>query len=378
MTIEKIRKTFPHIKTNRIYFNHAAIGPLSIPVKEKLNEYLEERSSGSIENFGMLLEAASTAKKRLSGLLGAKKNRIAWTENVSAGLNILAQGLKWKPGNRIILNDLEFPSNVYPFMNLKEQGVEIDIAKSFDGKVDVEDYEKLITPKTKLISISAVQFLSGYRADIKALGELCRSKGIIFCVDAIQATGVIKIDVEEMNIDFLAGGSHKWLMALQGLGYIYITPALMERINQKYVGWLSVKNEWDLLDYKLDLKETASRYHLGTNSVIGIFALSKSLELFESFGIENIEQRILENTHYFIEKLCSEGYNPLLNNVGTKNLAGITTIQIDDAESIHKKLAERNIDSAVREGKIRFAPHFYNTKEEIDKVIEILNEVTKK
>lgn len=378
MTIEQIRQTFPHINSDKIYFNHAAIGPLSIPVKEKLNEYLEERSSGSIENFGMLLEAASSAKKRLSGLLGAKKNRIAWTENVSAGLNILAQGLEWNPSDRIILNDLEFPSNVYPFLNLKSQGVEVDFAQSHNGKVDIEDYEKLITPKTKLISISAVQFLSGYRADLKALGELCKSRGIIFCVDAIQATGVIKIDVEEMNIDFLAGGSHKWLMALQGLGYIYITPELMEKLNQKYVGWLSVKNEWNLLDYKLDLKETASRYHLGTNSVIGIFALAKSLELFENFGIENIERRNLEHTKCFIEKLSSVGFEPILNETPSKNLAGITTVKFDNAESIHKSLSGRNIDSAVREGKIRFAPHFYNTKEEIDKVVETLREVIKK
>ena len=293
MTIETIRQTFPHIKSGKVYFNHAAIGPISTTVKEKLNEYLEERSSGTIENLGMLLEASTLAKKRLAGLLGAKKNRIAWTENVSAGLNILAQGLKWNPGDRIILNDLEFPSNVYPFLNLESQGVKVDFAKSHNGKVDVEDYEKLITAKTKVISISAVQFLTGYRANIKELGELCKSKGIFFCVDAIQAAGVVEIDVEKFNIDFLAGGSHKWLMALQGLGYIYITPGLMETLNPKYVGWLSVKNEWDLIKYKLELKETASRFHLGTNSVIGIFALAKSLELFENFGIKNIETCLL-------------------------------------------------------------------------------------
>lgn len=378
MTIKQIRQTFPHIDTGRIYFNHAAIGPLSIPVKEKLQQYLEERSSGSIENFGMLLEASSNAKRRLAMLLNAKKNRIAWTENVSAGLNILAQGLQWNPGDRIIINDVEFPSNVYPFLNLEQYGVEIDIVKSKNGKVDIEDYQKLITPKTKLISISAVQFLSGYRADLKSLGEICKSKNIVFCVDAIQATGVIKIDVEEMNIDFLAGGSHKWLMSLQGLAYIYITPELMERINQKYVGWLSVKDEWNLLDYNLELKENASRFHLGTNSVIGIFALAQSLELFERYGIENIEKNNLSNTKYFIEKLSEEGFNPVLKGENENHLAGITTIKIDKAEEVHKALTQSKIDCAIREGKIRFSPHFYNTKEEIDSVVNKLVELTKK
>jgi selenocysteine lyase/cysteine desulfurase len=378
MTIKQIRQTFPHIDTGRIYFNHAAIGPLSIPVKEKLNQYLEERSSGSIENFGMLLEASSNAKRRLAMLLNAKKNRIAWTENVSAGLNILAQGLQWNPGDRIIINDVEFPSNVYPFLNLKHYGVEVDIIKSQNGKVDVEDYKKLITPQTKLISISAVQFLSGYRADLKALGELCKSKGIIFCVDVIQATGVIKIDVEENNIDFLAGGSHKWLMSLQGLGYIYITPELMERIKQKYVGWLSVKDEWNLLDYNLELKDNASRFHLGTNSVIGIFALAQSLELFEEYGIENIEINNVSNAKYFIEKLSESGFEPVLKGEDENHLAGITTVKLDNAERVHKALAEAKIDCAIREGKIRFSPHFYNTKDEIDFAVNRLLELTKK
>ncbi|WKZ68857.1 MAG: aminotransferase class V-fold PLP-dependent enzyme [Melioribacteraceae bacterium] len=378
MTIKQIRQTFPHIETGRIYFNHAAIGPLSIPVKEKLHQYLEERSSGSIENLGMLLEASSSAKKHLTKLLNAKKNRIAWTENVSAGLNILAQGLKWNSGDRVIINDLEFPSNVYPFLNLKQYGVEIDIVKSKNGKVDVEDYEKLITPKTKLISISAVQFLSGYRADLKSLGELCKSTNVIFCVDAIQATGVIKINVEDCNIDFLAGGSHKWLMSLQGLGYIYITPELMERINQKYVGWLSVDDEWNLLDYNLKLKDNASRFHLGTNSVIGIFALAQSLELFSGFGIDKIEAINLENTKYFIEKLSINNLNPILRDEPVNKLAGITTVKIENAESIYNKLKEYRIDCSLREGKLRFSPHFYNTKEEIDIVVEKLLELTKK
>jgi len=378
MTIKQIRKTFPHIKSGRTYFNHAAIGPLSIKIKEKLQQYLEERSSGSIENLGMLLEASSDAKKRLAMLLGAKKNRLAWTENVSTGINILAQGLKWSSGDRVIINDLEFPSNVYPFLNLKEYGVEVDIAKSQNGKVDFEDYERLITPNTKLISISAIQFLSGYRVDLKALGELCKSKGIIFCVDVIQTTGVVNIDVEDCNIDFLAGGSHKWLMSLQGLGYIYITPELMEKIQQKYLGWLSVKDEWNLLKYDTTVKENASRYHLGTNSVIGIFALAQSLELFKEYGIDNIEKNNINNTKYFIEKLSENGFDPILKGEDEKHLGGITTIKLDKAEEIHKILAESKIDCAIREGQIRFSPHFYNIKDEIDFVIDRLIELASK
>ena len=378
MTLEEIRGLYPHIKTGRTYFNHAAIGPVSTFVKDKLDKYLYARSVDPIENYQAFIEVASSAKRRLAGLLNAKKNRIAWTENVSSGINILAQGLKWNKGDRIILNDLEFPSNVYPFMNLKKEGVEIDFVKSHEGRADAEDYEKLINPKTKLISISLVQFLSGYRADIKSLGELCKKHDIIFCVDVIQAAGVIQIDVEDSNIDFLAGGSHKWLMSLQGLGYIYITPGLMDKMEQKYAGWLSVDDDWNLLNYDLKYKPAASRYQVGTNSAIGITALESSLELFESFGMAEIEKLNLSNTYYFIEKLNENGYKPLLADAGKNNIAGITSVKFENAEKIFKELAEKKINAALRQGVIRFSPHYYNSAEEIDMVIENLNLITKK
>ena len=377
MTVNEVRNLFPHLNTERIYFNHAAIGPLSILVKDRLDSYIQQRHIDPIENYQLLLDINSSAKKLLAKLLNAKKNCLSWVENVSAGINILAQGLPWEAGDRIILNDLEFPSNVYPFMNLKSEGVEIDFAKSANGKVDVDDYEKLITPKTKLISISLVQFLTGYRADIKALGELCKRHNIIFCVDAIQAAGVVEIDVEDCNIDFLAGGSQKWLMSLQGLSYIYVKDELLERINQKYVGWLSVDDDWNLLNYDLTLKSHASRFQLGTTNSIGIAAFEASLQLFHQFGMPNVEKRNLENTTYFLEKLSENGYNCVLKNVEKSNLAGITSIKIDNADKVFAELQNRKVSIAVREGILRFAPHYYNTTDEIDNVIEILNSITK-
>lgn len=378
MTLEETRDLFPHIKTGRIYFNHASIGPVSNYVKEKLDEYIYQRNVDPIENYQSLIENSSSAKKRLAKMLNAKKNRLGWIENVSTGINLLAQGLDWETGDRIILNDLEFPSNVYPFMNLKSQGVEIDFAESKKGKVDVEDYEKLITPKTKLISISLVQFLSGYRAGMKTLGELCKKHNIIFCVDAIQATGTVQIDVEDWDVDFLAGGSHKWLMGLQGIGYVYVKRELMKKINQKYVGWSSVDDDWNLLNYDLKLKNSASRYQLGTNNAIGKTALNASLELFEKFGMENVEERILDNTKYFIEQLTENGFDPLLKDIDEKKLAGITSIKIDNAQGVFNELQNRKINAAMREGILRFAPHYYNTKEEIDEVVNQLKSINKK
>jgi selenocysteine lyase/cysteine desulfurase len=375
MNIDEVRNLFPHIKTGQIYFNHAAIGPWSSLVLDRIEEYSKQRSGESIENYKSFLNWSSSAKSKLGKLIGANPDRIAWIDNVSNGLNILAQGLKWNNGDRVIINDIEFPSNVYPFLNLREYGVEIDIVKSKNGIVDFEEIERAITPKTKLVSISAVQFLSGYRANLDAIADLCKKNNIIFCVDAIQATGVVQIDVVKSKIDYLCGGTQKWLMAAQGLSYIYITEELQSRITQKNVGWASVENAWNLLQYDLTLKNSAERFQNGTVNALGVAIFDSMLDLFDKFGIENCELKIINNTNYFIEQLCKIGIEPILKNVKEENRAGIITFKHPKANEIYNQLEKRKIYCAVREGMIRFSPHFYNTLEEIDFVIEELKKI---
>ncbi len=153
-----------------------------------------------------------------------------------------------------------------------------------------------------------VQFLSGYRADLKSIGDFCKSKNIIFCVDGIQGIGAVKINIPECNIDFFTGGTHKWLMGLQGLGYFYISQNLMEIVDQKHVGWTSVKNPWNLLDYNLDLLENAERYQCGTLPRLAIIAVNASLSLFEEIGFNKIEEQIISNSLFLNELLKSNGY----------------------------------------------------------------------
>lgn len=377
MTIEKIRSLFPHLDTDQIYFNHAAIGPWSKLILDRLNEYASQRSGLMVENFPFFLEKNSGAKSKLGKLLNAEPERLAWIDNVSNGLNILANGIEWKAGDRIILNDIEFPSNIYPFMNLTRLGVEIDVIKSRNGIVDIEDIEKVISPKTRLVSISLVQFLSGYRANIDGIGSFCKSKGIVFCVDAIQAAGVVEIDVKKSQIDFLCGGTQKWLMSSQGLSYIYLTEELQKQITQKNVGWTSVNDAWNLLDYKLSLKSSAESFQNGTINVLGVCLFDASLEIFLGYGMSNVEAKILANTEYFINRLSEIGVNPLLKDVESKNRAGIVTFKHERSHELFEYLNGKRIFCAVREGMIRFSPHFYNTKEEIDLVITELEEFLK-
>jgi cysteine desulfurase/selenocysteine lyase len=375
MNISESRKYFPFLNNGMIYMNHAAVSPLSTPVVEEVEKYLHLKSRSEIENYKDYLKLMAETKAELGELINCKPERIAFVDNTSNGLNILAQGLDWRTGDRIILNDLEFPSNVYPFLNLKKYGVEIDFVKSEDGAVKLEDIERVVTENTRLLSISYVQFLTGYRADLDRIGDLCRDRRIIFCVDSIQGLGAVTLDVQKSKIDFLANGCQKWLMALEGLGFIYLSEELQERINPRYVGWTSVASSWNLLDYKLILKKNADRFQNGTMSAIGIVALNASLKFLKSFEYKRIENVILENAEYFINSISEIGINPILKNTDRQYLAGIISFKADNSQIIFETLLKENIVGAVREGIVRFSPHFYNTREEIDKTIYCLKNI---
>lgn len=372
MTVDEAGKLYPYIVTGNIYFNHAALSPLSQPVLEAIQRYMTERSLTQIENYVSYQEVYIRTKERIGRLINASPDRIAFGDNTSNALNIPARGIKWHRGDRIILNDIEFPSNVYPFLNLKDEGVEIDFVKSVNGQVTFEAIQAAITPSTRLISISHVQFLSGYRTDIEKIGSLCREKGIIFVVDAIQSAGATEIDVIKCKIDFLATGTQKWLMALEGLSFFYITEELQERISQHYAGWLSVEDAWSLLDYKLVFQHTAECYHNGTLNNIGIYALDASLGLFEEIGLHKVEESILNNSEYLINRLSEAGLKPILAGVPRENIAGIVSFIPKDAKKVYDLLMQNNIETATREGILRISPHYYNTREEIDKAVSIL------
>lgn len=337
LNLIRAREYFPHLKKGIIYFNHAASGPVSTRLKNELNFLLKESSKGNIISYYSFKEKVDDSKELLGEMLNCPADRIAFTDNTSNGLNILTQGVRWKKGDRILLNDVEFPANVYPFLNLEEQGVEIDFVKSKDGIVTAEDVISAVKPGTRLISISFVQFLSGYRIDLKKIGKFCKENEIIFSVDAIQGLGAVTLDVEECNVNFLSCGTQKWMLGVQGLAFIYIDKDLQNIIKTVPLGWLSVNNAWDFLDYNIDLKSSASRYQSGTLNTFGIYAFNTSLNLFKEFGF--------------------------------KNIAGIVSFKSDKSENIFNHLTDKNIICSQRLGYIRLSPHFYNTKNDIDKVV---------
>jgi selenocysteine lyase/cysteine desulfurase len=369
-TIAKARSYFPYLSNGIIYFNHASTAPISIKVKERIEYFLRERSEEKIDDYYAFKDVADETKEMIGEMINCSADRIAFLDNTTNGIIWLANGIDWKRGDRIILNDVEFPANVYPFLQLKEKGVEIDFIQANNGIVTAEEVIEAIKPETKLISISFVQFLSGYRVNLEKIGKVCKDKGIIFLVDSIQGLGAFRLDIEKCSIDFLANGTQKWLFGLQGLAFIYVRKELQEKMKSAPIGWLAVRDAWDLLSFNLTTKETAERFQPGTLNNLGIYAFNSSMRLLNEFGFNQIEKQVLSNTKYFIDELAKVGYESPLLFLPEEYLAGIVSFKNKNAQKIFDHLSQKKIICSLREGYIRFAPHFYNTKQEINTVID--------
>ncbi|HET6569645.1 MAG TPA: aminotransferase class V-fold PLP-dependent enzyme, partial [Rhodothermales bacterium] len=263
----------------------------------------------------------------------------------------------------------EFPANVYPFLNLRRKGVEIDFIPHRESTLSLEDVERALTPQTRLLSLSWVQFLSGFRTDLKAVGRLCRERGVIFCIDAIQGLGALRIDVQACGIDFLACGAQKWLMATQGIGFLYLSARLQERLAPAAAGWLHGPVDWDnFFDYELAFHPDASRFRLGTLNDVGIAALHAALGVYREAGPEWCERQVLARVAELARGLEGLG----LERYGTPDPAhasGIVTVKHPQADAVQAFLQERGITTCVRNRMLRFSPTYYNTPEEIQKTL---------
>ncbi len=368
MTLDALRTCFPHV-ADQIYVNHAATSPLSRSVMAALEGYAAQRHRTHIDNFEAFLPVVERARERAAHVLGAPTERVAFAQNTSSALDVLARGLDWKRGDRIAVPACEFPANVYPFLNLKRRGVEVDFIPHVESTVSLEAVEQALTPQTRLLSLSWVQFLSGFRMDLEAVGRLCRARGIVFCVDAIQGLGALRLDVEACGIDFLACGAQKWLMGTQGTGLLYCTEALQERLRPA-AGWLHGPVDWErFFDYEMAFHPEARRFQIGTANNLGLAALDAALGLYLEAGPAWCERHVLANSRRLAEGLRALGL-PRYGTGAAARASGIVTVAPRDPDGLFEHLKENGITAAVRNRKLRFSPTYYNTVGEIDHVLE--------
>lgn len=371
MTIQQLREKFPHTERT-IYLDHAATGPLSEPVRKAIEGVVEERHRGEINNYEEAVPRVQQTRERIATILGTSAERIALVPNTSSALNILALGIPWQEGDRVAVPACEFPANVYPFLNLQRRGVAVDFIPHGEGTLSLDDIERALQPSTRLLSLSWVQFLSGFRIDLAAVADLCRARGVLCSVDAIQGVGAVQVDVEAAGVDFVASGAHKWMMGTQGLGFMYLTKSLQDRLDPPMAGWLHGPVDWEqLFEYELSFHEDASRFHLGTMNHLGVSALHAALELYLDAGPEWCERRVLARSRQLREGLRDCG----IEQYGTAHVqhaSGIVTVDYREAEALHSFLADHSVAVALRNGKLRFSPTYYNSAEEIDHVLNLV------
>ncbi len=373
MTPDRYRKEFPHTSRGLIYLNHAAVSPMSQRVRQAITRLMDARQFENIEYWPQAMEEKNLLKEDIAKLLNLTPQRIAIVPNTSTGLNILAQGINWQAGDHILLNNFEFPANVYPFLNLERKGVVVDVIPHRNGRILLEDLAQAITPRTRLIAISFVEFLNGFKNDLYAIGELCRQHNLWLAVDGIQGIGVQSLDITRARIDFLSVGGQKWLMWPLGTAFIWISERLFAHLQPPFLGWLSVEDSWNFFDYNMTLLPDAGRFEPGTHNLMGIVGARAALTFFLELRINTIEQHLFTLTDYLTEGLQELGYT-VLSDRSSSHKSQIVTFAAKNGEALWHYLLKRGIRVSLREGNIRVSPHFYNTQEEIDQFLKALRQ----
>jgi selenocysteine lyase/cysteine desulfurase len=371
---ERTRSFFP-VTRELVYLNHAGVAPISTRCEEALARYAAAATRLGAFDYGRSYDAeVERVRTRAARLLAAEPDEIAFVKNTTEGLGLVAAGLDWRPGEKVVSCDLEYPSNVYPWWSLRERGVETEMLRGREGRLPPETVETALRdPRVRLLALSSVEYGSGFRNDLGALGALCRERGVLFCVDAIQSLGCLPLDVQAAGIDFLAADGHKWLLSLEGCGLFYCSRRVLDRVRPRVVGWRSVVDNHDFDRYHLELQASAGRFEEGTPNTAGIFALGAAIDLLLEVGIEAIAARVLALTDRLVTGLCERG--ALLRSPRARGEAsGIVSFLLRDeqpAETV-ARLRARRIFVVARRGGVRASPHFYNTEREIDALLEAL------
>ena len=374
---ESYRKEFP-VTHKYAYLNHSGVAPMSLRVKRAVEQFLTESAEGGAFHYPKWAQRIVDIRRACAKLIHSDAEELAFVKSTSHGLSIVAEGLDWKPGDNVLIYEKEFPSNIFPWLNLKRKGVEVKTIPSRDGRMVMEDIEDLMTSRTRLLALSSVQFSNGFKIDLKKAGELCSQKKVLFCVDAIQSLGVIPMDVIEYNIDFLAADGHKWLLGPEGIGIFYCRQELAQQLNPPLVGWKSVKNDlsFDMPDFCL--KTNALRFEEGSMNVMGIFGLGAAVDLLLEVGIQNIEERVLGLGDFLIKEAEKRNFTIFTPKEKAARGGNITFTGNFDSAGVREKLLNNGIMVNVRGGGLRVSPHFYNNQEELERFFAVLDKVTKR
>ena len=374
MDKSSLRGLFPVTK-NLVYFNHAAVGPLSTRAYEAMEAFIrDQRDFGALHWKDWYAEYVHlrTAAARL---IGAEPGEIAILKNTSEGLSFVAEGFRWERGDNVVTTDLEFPSNSTPWRKLDRRGVGVRVVQSHDGAFTVDDVARCIDGRTRIVTVSSVAFHNGFAADLDAIGDLCARRNVLFCVDAIQSVGVLPTDVKRSKIAFLAADGHKWMCGSEGAAIFFVAAEHRDKLDVLENGWTNIERKGKFIDCPIDLLPDARRFEAGSLNTSGIFVLRAAIDLLLEIGIADISEETTRIAALLADRLDGIGWRvatprPIRSGiVGALPPPGQTSLL-----KWHRLLEENGVVCAPREGMLRFSPHFYNVESEIDRVIDVLRD----
>lgn len=372
MDMNEIRKLFP-VTRNYNFLNHAAVAPLSKPAADAVRKYVQEGLDEAGLHAGFY-QRAEQIRQVAAEFINAGPDEVTFVKNTTEGLGWVANGLDWTAGDNVVTTRVEFPANMYPWMGLEARGVQLKTVGEEDGRIPLERIVGAIDGRTKVVTISAVQYASGFRTDLAELGRICKEKGVLFCVDAIQMLGMLPLDVRAMQIDFLSADGHKWLCAPEGCGIFYCNRSLLARLQPVIAGWMCMQDARDYGNYLFEYVNTACRFDIGSYNIAGIYGLGASIEMFREIGVDKVGAQVLMLTDRLVAGLSEKGYR-VVSSRAPGEASGIVTFTSDrhDLAALRSQLeSEHRVVTALREGRLRVSPHFYNTTGEIDQLVSLL------
>jgi len=321
------------------------------------------------------MEVEQSLRKNIAQLINADSvDEIALVKNTSEGLSFVAYGLPWQTGENVVGIEQEFPSNRFVWDSLSAKGVEFRKLNMDSAEDPEQALFDLCDNKTRLISISAVQYHNGYRMDLQRIGQFCKENNILFCVDAIQQVGALSFDVQAIQADFVIADGHKWLLSAEGLGLFYVRREVMDKLGILQYGWHMTEDLGDYSDQTVKLANTARRFECGSPNMLGIHAMNASVQLLLETGMQNITERVLDNSRFLVEQLNSMNKVTLLTDTSKNRLSGIVTFTIDGVENtqLYKRLSEKRVLCAPRGGGLRLSAHFYTPRNQLEQLIELV------
>ncbi len=372
---ESFRSQMP-VAERYAYFDHAAVAPLTRRAQQQLTAWATDMAEHGDVHWLNWAAGAETARQRLARLLGAETAEVALLRNTTEGLSLVAEGFPWRAGDNVVVPCDEFPSNLYPWMNLESRGVELRRVAAGPSGVELADIDAACDARTRIVAASWVGYASGRRQQLDDLAEIAHRHGAWLCLDAIQGLGVFPLDVRRTPVDVLAADGHKWLLGPEGAGVLYLRREHLDTLRPVGLGWSSVAHAQDFSHIELNLKPSAARFEGGTLALGCFAALGESVQLLLDYGVEAVSRRLLDVTDQIVEGLERLGATVVSPRAGdcSSGIVSYTLPQMPAAEARRRALLQQVVLSC-RGGRIRISPHVYTNEHDIARLLTALSVV---